>query len=250
MQQQNVAMTEPDKQELVQLICPIYNEGENVELLYRSLAEAEAPFSRLTFVYDLDDDTSLPYISKMQQEDPRVIADKNQYGPGVVKALRWAFSRAQPGPVIVVMGDNSDKLSIIPEMLEMWRNGAVVVSPSRYMPEGKQHGGPPLKTFLSSLAGRVLFFLGFPTSDATNNFKLYDGSWLAAQKIESQGGFEVALELCYKAYREKRSIRQLPTEWWDRELGESRFKMWKWIPKYLRWYLPSVGLSVKRLLTS
>ena len=241
-------MAEPSEQIQVQLVCPIYNEGENVRVLYRSLAEVGAPFDRLTFFYDIDDDTSLPFIAEMRQDDPRVVAEKNQLGQGVVQALRWAFSRAQAGPVIVLMGDNSDKLSIIPDMLTLWREGSIVVSPSRYMPGGVQHGGPPLKTFLSSLAGRILYFCGFPTSDATNNFKLYDGAWLAKQQIESQGGFEIALELCYKAYRDDKRISQLPTEWWDRELGESRFKMWEWIPRYLSWYLPTLLLLARKLI--
>lgn len=235
-----------DSQALRQIVCPIYNEGENVRILYDSLQESGAPFDRLTFVYDLDNDTSLPYIAEMQQADPRVVAEKNQFGRGVVHALRWAFSRCEAGPVVVVMGDNSDKLSIIDDMIELWRQGATIVSPSRYMPGGKQHGGPPFKTFLSSFAGKVLYSCGFPTSDATNNYKLYDGSWLASQSIESRGGFEVALELCYKAFKQRRTIVQLPTEWWDREIGESRFKLWSWIPRYLRWYVPSLGLVLAR----
>jgi len=92
------------------------------------------------------------------------------------------------------MGDNSDKLTIIPDMISAWYNGATLVCPSRYMPGGKQHGGPPLKTFLSRTAGKLLKLLGFPTADATNNFKLYDGQWLRSQNIESDGGFEIALE--------------------------------------------------------
>ena len=232
--------------DVVQILCPIYNEGENVKVLYQSLSESGACFDRLQFIYDIDTDTSLPYIEEIQNEDSRVVALKNEYGPGVVRALSYGFAQCKPGPVLVVMGDNSDKLSIIPEMVELWRNGAAIVSPSRYMPGGKQHGGPPLKGFLSQVAGRFLYLCGFPTSDVTNNFKLYDGKWLAEQTIESTGGFEIALELCYKAYRAGKIIEQLPTEWWDRTEGESRFKLWAWIPRYLRWYFPTLGLTCRR----
>ena len=233
----------------VQLVVPIYNEGENVQILYRRLAEDGVTFDSLKYVYDFDGDTSLPYIAELAREDSRVRAEKNCFGRGVVNALRWGFAHATPGPVIVVMGDNSDKLSIIPQMIALWQKGAVVVSPSRYMPGGMQHGGPPLKTFLSRTAGRFLKAWGFPTADATNNFKLYDGAWLAAQTIESVGGFEVALELCYKAYRDERKIAELPTEWWDRTMGESRFKLWSWIPRYLRWYLRALLEVAKRKLS-
>ena len=121
--------------------------------------------------------------------------------------MKFGFANSNDGPLIVLMGDNSDKLSIIPEMIEMWAQGATVVSPSRYMPGGKQHGGPPLKSFLSMISGKFIYLLGFPTSDPTNNFKLYDAAWLREQNIESVGGFEVALELCYKAHSQGKTIR-------------------------------------------
>ncbi len=227
----------------VQLMAPVYNEGSQVRTLYETLLETDAPFDSLAFIYDFDGDTSLPYIEELTKRDPRVRAEKNNFGKGVVNALSWGFSIAKPGPLIVVMADNSDKLSIIPELISLWKEGATVVAPSRYIKGGKQHGGPVLKKFLSSLSGRVLKLLGFPTSDPTNNYKLYDGEWVRGQKIESTGGFEIALELTGKAFFEEKTIKEVPTEWWDRTDGESKFKMWAWIPKYLRWYLPLVFLT-------
>lgn len=230
----------------IQIIVPIYNEGENVLVLYKALEQDQVEYDSLSFVYDLDSDTSLPFVAQLSAEDSRVRADKNQFGRGVVNALKWAFSNSKPGPVIVMMGDNSDKLSIVPEMLRMWEQGAVVVSPSRYMKGGKQHGGPWLKTLMSKTAGKFIGLLGFPTSDPTNNFKLYDGQWLASQKIESVGGFEIALELCYKAYASSKKISQLPTEWYDRTAGESNFKLWAWLPKYLKWYFLALMVVVRK----
>lgn len=229
------------KDYLVQIAAPVYNEGDSVLTLYKSLISSEIRFDELRFVYDIDTDTSLPFIKELSKSDARVAADKNLYGKGVVNALRWIFSKAKKGPLIVVMADNSDKLSIIPEMISQWKSGSVVVSPSRYMKGGKLHGGPIFKGLLSRVSGVLLSVLGFPTSDPTNNYKLYDGEWVSSQKIESEGGFEVALELTGKAYFSGKKITQLPTEWWDRTQGESKFQMWKWIPKYLRWYMPLLG---------
>jgi hypothetical protein len=229
---------------------PIYNEGENVKVLYQALIAEQAPFDTLTFIYDIDTDTSLPFIAEISQLDERVKSEKNTFGRGVINAMRYGFAQAQNGPLIVMMGDNSDKLSILPEMISLWENGATIVSPSRYMPGGKQHGGPPLKSFLSKISGKFIALLGFPTSDPTNNFKLYDGLWLRKQTIESVGGFEVALELCYKAYAQGKTIEQLPTEWWDRTAGESNFKLFAWLPKYLRWYCLAVLSTLKNCLKS
>ena len=43
----------------------MYNEGENVVVLHRKLREDAVPYDSLRFVYDLDDDTSLPYVAKL-----------------------------------------------------------------------------------------------------------------------------------------------------------------------------------------
>jgi glycosyltransferase involved in cell wall biosynthesis len=217
-------------------MSPVYNEGDSICTLYNSLIENKVHFDELYFVYDFDGDTTVPFIKKLAEKDSRVRGHKNDLGRGVVFALKSGFQIAKDGPLIVVMADNSDKLAIIPEMIKLWRDGSKVVSPSRYMPGGKQHGGPKFKKFLSGTQGKFLGFLGFPTNDPTNNFKLYDGEWIRKQEIESTGGFEVALELTGRAYMQGLKISQLPTEWWDRTQGESNFKLWKWLPKYLRWY--------------
>jgi glycosyltransferase involved in cell wall biosynthesis len=233
---------------LVQIVVPVYNEGDNVVQLYELLRSENVRFDRLRFVYDQDSDTSLPFVKKLAADDSRVEAVKNEYGPGVIRALRFGFDHVEPGPVIVLMGDLSDKLSIVPDMLRLWREGATLVSPSRYMPGGRQHGGGLVKSTLSRLAGLSLGWLGFPTSDPTNNFKLYDADWLKRQRIESEGGFEVALELCYKAYVQREPIRQLPTEWFDRTGGESRFRLRAWLPRYLHWWLRAAGAVVRSRL--
>jgi hypothetical protein len=232
----------------VQILVPVYNEGEHVLTLHKRLLEAGVEFDSLAFVYDTDEDTSLPYALELSRRDARVRAEKNALGPGAIRALTWGFSHARPGAVIVVMGDSSDKHSIIPEMVRLWREGATVVCASRYMPGGRQHGGGWLKSTLSRWAGKSLHLMGFPTCDPTNNFKLYDGAWLGRQRIESTGGFEVALELCYKAFVQGERIAELPTEWYDRTHGESRFNMRAWIPRYLRWYLRSVWALSGRVL--
>ena len=224
----------------LQLVVPVHNEGDNVRALHDALVAAEVPFTSLKFVYDFDGDTTLPVIADLQAADARLVASKNEYGRGVLNALRWGFSHAGAGPVVVVMGDNSDRLDIIPEMVRLWRAGATVVSPSRYMRGGEQHGGGFVKSGLSRLAGVSLKLLGFPTADPTNNFKLYDGAWLRAQRIESVGGFEVALELTVKAFEQGCSIVELPTVWRDRTFGQSNFRLFKWLPHYLSWYFRAI----------
>src|SRR5713226_8385687 len=99
------------------------------------------------------------------------------------------------------MADLSDDLRQVDRMLALYRQGYDVVVGSRYMPEGKLVGGPWLKQTLSRLAGLTLhWFRGIPNHDATNAFKIYDRRMLKQLTIESEGGFELNLEITVKAF--------------------------------------------------
>lgn len=226
------------------IVIPVYNEPENFP---KVLAEVErfapTPF-RVLVVYDFDADTTLPVARELARDRPFLSLVRNEIGPGVINALKTAVQVCAPGPVAVVMADLSDDLSILPRMLELYRAGYDVVCPSRYMPGGQQIGGARLKKLLSRLAGCSAYWLrGVPTHDITNNFRLYSGSLLKSLTIESTGGFEFALEVTVKAYRAGHPIAELPTCWRDRTAGTSRFRLFRWLPRYLRWYrLLMIGL--------
>jgi len=139
--------------------------------------------------------------------------------------------------VLVVMADLSDDLSQVDSMLALNRQGYHVVVGSRYMKGGGIEGGPWFKQFLSRLAGLTLHrFRGIPTHDATNAFKIYDRDMLKSLTIESQRGFELNLEITVKAFLAGYRITEIPSRWRDRSRGESRFRLWSWLPHYLRWY--------------
>jgi len=227
-----------DREPRLSVIVPVYNEAENFP---RLVAEVERhiphPFDLLV-VYDFEADTTVPVARGLASTRPWLRLVKNDIGRGPANALRAGFAAAPDGPALVVMADLSDDLSCVPRMLELYRHGYRVVCPSRYVRGGRQLGGPWLKGFLSRLAGVSLHVIsGLPTHDATNNFRLYDAALVRELGIESRGGFEIALELTVKAFRKGVPIAEVPSTWRDRTAGESRFKLMKWLPRYLEWYL-------------
>jgi hypothetical protein len=144
--------------------------------------------------------------------------------------------------VLITMGDGSDDPADIDPMYALARGGADVVAGSRYMRGGRQVGGPLLKRSMSRMAGLSLHWLGgLPIHDATSNFRLYSKRLLNQVTIESQGGFELGLELTVKAYRLGMKVAEVPTTWRDRTAGQSRFRLWQWLPRYLHWYWRGMG---------
>jgi len=219
------------------IIVPVYNEAENITPLIEEVERHVPPPFTMRVVYDFDEDTTVPVVKRLQQTRPWLELHKNDIGRGVVNALKAGFSTVTQGPVIVMMGDLSDDIAVIPRMLELYRTHHVVC-PSRYMKGGAQIGGPIFKRVLSQAAGVSLkLAVGFPTADATNNFRLYDARMVHELGVDSEAGFEVALELTAKAFRAGYRITEVPATWRDRSAGESRFDMRKWLPHYLYWYV-------------
>jgi hypothetical protein len=176
-------------------------------------------------------------VKRYQKKDKDLILHKNTIGRGALNALLSGFKYVKSGPVLVIMADLSDDLRIVDNMYDLYLKGAAVVCGSRYMKGGKKIGGPLLKRTLSHLAGVSLYWIRrFPTHDVTNNFKLYDKNFIDSIKIESKGGFEIAMEITVKAFKKGQVIKEVPSTWRDRTAGEANFQLWKWLPSYLRWY--------------
>jgi hypothetical protein len=140
------------------------------------------------------------------------------------------------------MGDGSDDAGDIDAMYELAKGGAGVVAGSRYVRGGKQLGGPLLKRTMSRAAGLSLHWVaGIPIHDATSNFRMYSRRLLDKVTIESDGGFELGIELTVKAHLLGMRVAEVPTTWRDRTAGKSRFQLWRWLPRYLRWYGRGIG---------
>jgi glycosyltransferase involved in cell wall biosynthesis len=232
---------------MLTLLVPVYNEADNFPRLIAEVERLVPPPFRLLMVYDFDEDTTLPVARELAHTRPWLLLHRNDLGKGVVNALRAGFTAVERGPVLVVMADLSDDLSVVPGLLALYQSGYRVVCPSRYVRGGRQIGGPLLKRMLSRLAGLSLRWLaGFPTHDATNNFRLYDAELVRELGIESRGGFEVALELTAKAFVRGEPIAEVPTTWRDRTAGESRFRLRQWLPRYLRWYFYALTARRRR----
>lgn len=222
----------------IDIVVPVYNEGEAIRRLYDHMVASLDAFDwRAWFVYDFEKDTTVPTLRSLAAADKRVQPVMQTYGKGVLNALKFGFTQVHDGAVAVVMGDCSDDLTLLGPMYDKFKRGAAVVACSRYSKGGTYEGGELLKKTLSRVAGLTLFAAGIGTLDPTNNYKLYDGRFLRETVIESKAGFELALELTVKARLAGKKVDEVPGSWKDRTEGKSNFKLVKWLPHYLGWYL-------------
>lgn len=226
----------------VSIVVTAYDEGEAIVGYLDRLLESVTIPCEVLVVYDSPDDTTVPWLEKYAKSDSRVVPTLNTYGRGPARAIRFGFDTAQSDVIVVTMADGCDDPMQIDPLVRLVERGVVVAAASRYMRGGQQIGGPFLKSTLSRLAGLSLHFLArVGTHDATNSFKAYNAEFVRTVGIESDHGFEVGLELVAKARRRRLPVAELPTIWLERSYGQSKFKLSKWIPRYLRWYRCAFG---------
>ena len=227
----------------ISVVLPVYNERDNIGACLLALEGALAQEEHEILVcYDFDQDSTLEGIAAMERVPASVRLVRNRLGRGAANAIKAGFQVASGDVVVTTMADLCDPPAVIPRLAARIReDGAAVVSGSRYMKGGSQTGGPFLKQMLSRTAGLSLCWVGgMTTHDPTNNFRAYSRRFLDKVEIQSQTAFDIALELTVKAQLAGERIAEVPSSWTDRSAGQSNFRMWKWMPNYLRWYWASM----------
>ena len=127
-------------------------------------------------------------------------------------------------------------------MHHLFLTGKDIVAASRFMKGGSMKGCPLIKSILVRSASFTLYHLSsIPIKDASNGFRLFSRKLLNEVNVESKVGFAYSLELLVKCNRLNYAISEIPAQWEERSEGSSRFKVFKWLPQYLRWYI--YGLS-------
>ncbi len=230
---------------LLSIVVPVYREGDAARPVLTALADRAPRPHEILVVHDELDDPTIAVVRALQATYPQLRPVHNQLGRGPALALRAGFAAACGEAVLVTMADASDDLGDIAPMLARIADGYDLVAASRYMPGGRQVGGPAVKGWMSRLAGLSLHRLtGLPTADPTSAFKMYRKAMLDRLPIESAAGFEISLEITVKAFLAGYRITEVPTTWRDRVAGQSNFKLLRWLPRYLQWY----GLAMRKAL--
>lgn len=226
---------------LLTIVMPAYNEGEVIEKTVRLIHEkVRGPFELLV-VYDFEQDSTVPVVQKAQSQYKNVKLVRNMYKRGALNAIKTGIAKARGEAVCVMMADLTDEPETLNDMVEKYQQGFDIVSGSRYMKGGHQVGGPFTKQLMSRAAGISLHYIaGIPTFDPTNSFRLYSQRFLKKTKIESNGGFELGIELTVKAYFGGYKVTEVPTTW-TYLAKVSRFNMKKWLPKYVKWYFWAIN---------
>lgn len=106
----------------VSVVIPIYNEEQNIEILYEKLKDAlnDQPFSyELLFVDDGSNDNSLNILKNIQKSDKNVIVISFRKNFGQTAAFSAGFDYASGDVVVTIDGDLQNDPMDIPKLVAM-----------------------------------------------------------------------------------------------------------------------------------
>jgi len=211
------------------IVIPVYNEDAVILDTLRTLAKEVNMRFRVLICYDHDNDTTLSsiHINGSQGVDVEFVRNQRSGPHGAVMSPY----------VLVLPADDNFNATIIDRMVELASAGADIVCASRFIRGGSMIGCPLYKALIVRLAAFTLFTFGrLPTRDGTNGCRLFSRRLLDTVLIESSVGFTYSIELIAKCHRLKWKIAEVPSHWYERSAGKSRFKIFRWMPAYLKWY--------------
>jgi len=228
----------------ISVVLPVFNEGENIAEQIGELEKTIKLSHEILIVYDFDEDNTIPVVKGLKSKFKNIQLVKNIYGRGLINAVKTGFAKAGGKVIVVMPADLADDPKTILKMYQKTQQGCDVVAATRYTKGGRKEGGEYIKSLMSRLAGLLTpILLGIPITDISNGFKMYRANVIESIPIESNGGWEFSTELVVKANDQGYKVGEVPTVWKNRVSGKSKFKLLKWLPKYLRWYF--VGILMR-----
>jgi len=207
------------------IIIPARNEEESIEeTISRLVKYVDSKNTEIVVVNDHSDDRTEDVVKGLTERFLFVTLIRNEKEPGFANALISGFENAKGEFVLPVMADRCDDPSTIPQMLKKTEEYDLICG-SRYMKEGGKVGGPKLQGFFSMFVGKTLHFLiGIPTHDVSNAFKMYRKKVLECLTLNEKR-FAISMEVALKLYFSGYKICEIPTIWYGRNKGKSKFKL-------------------------
>ncbi len=121
-----------EKRPLISLVVPVYNEEDNIELLYQAVIAVIDPLAeafRFEFVFtdNHSSDRTPELLRALAQRDPRVRAYRFSRNFGYQRSILTAYLLSDGAAAIQLDCDLQDPPAMIPVFLAKWQEGSDVV---------------------------------------------------------------------------------------------------------------------------
>lgn len=221
-------MTDPQRAPIARVcaLVPTYDERENLPRIVARL-RAAVPDADVLVLDDASPDGTGEVADALAAADDAVHvlhrAGKQGLGAAYLAGFAWALEHGYDAAV-EIDADGSHQPETLPALLRAAASADLVIG-SRWVPGGSVVNWPAHRKALSvgaNLYTRVL--LGMPVADATAGFRVYRATALRALDLAtvSSEGYCFQVEMTWRAVRAGLRVVEVPIEFVEREIGESK----------------------------
>ena len=213
----------------VLVIIPTFNEVVSLPVVLERVWAA-VPDVAVLVIDDASPDGTGEWAAKLAQTEARLSvlqrAGKRGLGSAYIDGFRWAAERGYEF-VVELDADGSHPPERLPAMLAAARADAslAAVIGSRWVSGGSTVNWPRRRQWLSKAANRyAAFMLGMKVCDATAGFRVYRASALAVLDLSDvhSRGYCFQIDMTRRIIANGGSVLELPIEFREREVGESK----------------------------
>lgn len=219
------------------IVMPAYNEEEvlrdTIEVLCSELDQSTYQYE-IIIVDDNSSDRTGTIAAEISTHRDNVSMVRNTGPNGYGFAIRMGLDIYTGDSVVVVTSDGSDSAK---DILAYWSKieaGYECAFGDRFIDGSVVEGYPVVKRLINRLANHMLgWFIGTDYRDITNGFKCYQRHVIDNMSPIISGQFNITIELALKAMLAGHRYAVVPTDWRQRDGGQSSFDVLKLIKPYL-----------------
>lgn len=211
------------------VLIPAHNEGAGIVptvfAVDGALRGADVPHEILVVLDHCSDDTA-SIVRKTTADVESLRTTVNTLPAGYGFAIQHGLDKMRGDAVVIVMADGSDDPRDIVQYYRKLEEGFDCVFGSRFMAGATVRGYPKQKLWLNRLGNfviRLLFRMKY--NDTTNAFKCFRKDAIDGLRPFLSNHFNMTVELPLKAIVRGYTWTVVPTNWYGRETGESKFKI-------------------------
>lgn len=209
------------------VIIPTFNEVQNIDSLLTQLSYLDLD---VLFVDDGSKDGTIAKIEKYQVANSGIHiikrASKMGLGTAYIAGYKWGLERGYEY-LMQMDADGSHQVSDLKRMIERVDLDPEldVVIGSRWVPGGETTNWDKKRELLSRSANvYTKTLLRYRVSDSTSGFRIYKSALISKMEITEikSAGFGFQIEMTQKAIKAGGKIQEVPTNFIEREFGQSK----------------------------
>lgn len=217
------------------ILIPVRDEEENVKIISNKIEEEIAnPNYELLFVNDFSEDDTIKVIEEIQDQNKKIRYVNNE-NKGLGGAISLGITESKGKYLCIMMSDSSDTVEDLNRYYEtIMTNDLDAVFGSRFIKGGKIVNYPLIKLILNRIGNLLAKFLMWSDlNDFTNGFKIYKKNTLTGLYPLISESFNIFFELPLKTISRGYKYKIIPISYYNRTVGEAKFKIDELGSKYL-----------------